>query len=456
MQAAYQLKYNDLRTSFPFFVFERFSYEIGDTLKVEYFFNCSDKHFFKPNFELSFSELKHIKPDIQLLENLLFHIGMVELLSYWKATCSPLIIIKPYHIDEDQIAWWKKIYFNGLGEFFYLNGIQACMEDFVIIKSESSIALKKSNYAISNTTLVPVGGGKDSAVTLDILKRAGIVVRPFVVNSRAACAETIENADIPASYIIHISRIIDPVLIELNSKGYLNGHTPFSALLAFMSSMTAMLIGSKHIALSNESSANEPTVKDTEINHQYSKSYNFENDFRNYLHTYITGTVNYFSFLRPISELQIARLFAQRKQYHNAFKSCNAGSKSNSWCGVCPKCLFTFIILLPFISMENLIKIYGKNLLDDIKLEPYFCELTGISEVKPFECVGTVAEVLVCINYLINHTTEKLPLLIAKYKDYKVFNQVGITDFNSILNEYREQHFLIPEFNSILKDAIYS
>ena len=92
-------------------------------------------------------------------------------------------------------------------------------------------------------------------------------------------------------------------MLELNKKGYLNGHTPFSAIMAFSSIIAAYLNGLKFIALSKESSANESTIKDSYINPQYSKSYEFEKDYRYYDSTLVNSGVYYFSFLRPINEL---------------------------------------------------------------------------------------------------------------------------------------------------------
>src|SRR5699024_1564771 len=123
----------------------------------------------------------------------------------------------------------------------------------------------------------------------------------------------------------------DKNLLELNSKGFLNGHTPFSAMVAFLSYLTAYLLGKKYIALSNEDSANESNVKNEKINHQYSKTLEFENDFREYQERYLKAEVDYFSMLRPISELQIAYLFSKLEKYHKVFKSCNVGSKKEPW-----------------------------------------------------------------------------------------------------------------------------
>ena len=146
-------------------------------------------------------------------------------------------------------------------------------------------------------------------------------------------------------------------------------------------------------AQQRENSANESTVRGEKVNHQYSKSLEFENDFREYVRTYIGSEYDYFSFLRPLNEIGIARLFASIPLYHSLFRSCNAGSKTDSWCGKCPKCLFAFIILCPFLGIGKTSLIFGKNLLDDMDLQGFLDELCGKAAVKPFECVGTVDEV---------------------------------------------------------------
>jgi len=194
-----------------------------------------------------------------------------------------------------------------------------------------------------------------------------------------------------------LQRSLDPLMLKLNGQGCLNGHTPFSALLAFYSLLAAQLSGVHAIALSNENSANESTVAGTEVNHQYSKSWMFERDFRRYVASYLGGGYDYFSLLRPLCELQIAMLFARTERYFDIFRSCNVGSKQDVWCGRCAKCLFAFIILSPFIAPGRLASIFGRNMLDDADMLPLLRQLTGRAETKPFECVGTVDEVLAAL-----------------------------------------------------------
>ena len=448
-------KYKLLRKKFPFFIYENFTTLINsDGLKIEFCFNLSDKYFFKPVINIPNKEFYQFKNYIQkdLFENIIFNIGMIELISYWKCACPPLIIIKPYILDEEQISWWKKIYFHGLGEFFYLNSIEAEIDDFVKIKSDSEKKINALEFKTNNSVIVPIGGGKDSVVTLEILSKNKMDVLPMIINPNKATLGTIETAGFSRKNIIEVQRTISPKLLELNDEGFLNGHTPFSALLAFVSLLTAFLTGRKNIALSNESSANEPTLKNSKVNHQYSKSFEFETDFRNYVKKFISPDFNYFSFLRPLNELQIAKLFSGFPQYFNVFRSCNAGSKTNQWCGKCPKCLFVYIILSPFVSQNKLVEIFGKNLFEDEELMLYFNQLIGKEKLKPFECVGTVDEVNLALSSAIKkYDTQKLPYLLKYYSKLEQFEQTKNIDINVLLKNFNDKNHLGGEFEELLK-----
>ena len=444
-------KYKQLRDEYNFFIYNSFS--ITDTqtsLKVVYHFSFADKYEFFPTLEIRKKNIIKDKLTFLDIDNFVFHIGLIELISYWKAACSPRIIVKPYKLNEKQINWWKKIYFNGLGEFFYLNGIKNTIEDFVEIISESEKETAFTKCDVDNhKVLVPVGGGKDSVVTLELLKNKYDVI-PFILNPRLASLETIKVAGFKDDDFLEIKRTIDPQLLALNDLGFLNGHTPFSALLAFVSAFSAALTGSRHIALSNEASANEPTEKESGVNHQYSKSYEFEKDFREYVAEFISPDIYYFSFLRPLSEYKIAALFSTFPKYFSVFKSCNVGSKNDTWCGKCPKCLFTYIILSPFVTNEQLIKIFGKNLFEDKELLNHFKELSGISEVKPFECVGTIDEVNLSIVKTIDKYKGKLPYLLEYYKSLEVYKKYHDLKKDEDVLEYEENHFLRKDFINIL------
>jgi len=219
----------------------------------------------------------------------------------------------------------------------------------------------------------------------------------------------------------------------------------------FINEDDAAPVGKKYIVLSNESSANESNVEGTKINHQYSKSYEYECDFNNYVKEHFAVNIHYFSLLRPLAEIQIAMLFAKYPEYHHVFKSCNVGSKQEPWhwCCNCPKCLFVYIILCPFLLDEELLAIFGENLLDKKELLEIFIELTGNSAHKPFECVGTYEEVNYAISRKIEKTEGDLPFLLDYYQKH-----YSIVPENDMLRSYNEENNLPKEFSDIVKGVI--
>jgi hypothetical protein len=313
--------------------------------------------------------------------------------------------------------------------------------------------LKARLFNGDGACLIPVGGGKDSAVTLQLLGNGS---RPFILNPRGATLETIRVAGIPRQELVEASRTIDPTLLDLNTKGLLNGHTPFSAMLAFTTVLAALVSGKSFIALSNESSANESTIEGTAINHQYSKSFGFESDFRWYLGKYVAPGVNYFSFLRPLSELQIGSLFARFGKYHPVFKSCNAGSRTDTWCGACAKCLFTWIILSPFLKTEELVAVFGRNLFEDSSLIPLLDQLTGVAAEKPFDCVGTIGEVNIALRETLQQSMSKqLPVILEHYKSGSLSG--GMADeFKTALFAWDPRNHLPDGLKTLLKKSLHA
>jgi UDP-N-acetyl-alpha-D-muramoyl-L-alanyl-L-glutamate epimerase len=451
-------KFLKLREAYPFFVFEGFDYQYSEKgLRIQYHFNLSDRYSFHPTLIIPAKDFfirEHICD--QYLDNLLFQIGMVELISYWKATCSPVVEIKSYCFNQEQIRWWKKLFYKGLGEFRFLNGIEVSETDFLEFRFRGKKEMKPFNLQLEDSVVIPVGGGKDSAVTWELLKTGKHNV-PMIINPREASRGTVQKSGRYYDSIIEVQRTIDPALLDLNEQGFLNGHTPFSALLAFVSALSALLSGKKHIALSNESSANENTIRGLEINHQYSKSVEFERDFRHYTASWVSPDINYFSFLRPLNELQISFLFSRFSVYFPVFRSCNVGSKTDSWCRKCAKCLFTFIVLSPFLDLPQLKKIFGKNLWDDPSLETVFNELTGYSEVKPFDCIGTVEEVNVAVTHFLKQNPEAAEYALLKsYITRDVYKAYTESDFTRLLESYDGENFLSPEFEAILKSSLHA
>jgi hypothetical protein len=252
--------------------------------------------------------------------------------------------------------------------------------------------------------LIPMGEGKDSITTLELLKSKipAKQLNCFVINPTKQHFKIFKIACVKNSIIV--KRKVDPLLIKLIQKGFLNGHTPITAVVSNLAVFCAMLFGYKSVAMSCEKSADEGNTKYLEkiINHQYSKTSDFEKKFRKYIKKYLSKNINYFSFLRKFSDLQIAEMFSKYPRYFSVFLSCNEARKTYSgtrkpigrWCCNCSKCLFVFAILYPFLEENDLMKIFSENLFENKKLLPIMKELIGEKKVKPLECVGTRKECL--------------------------------------------------------------
>ena len=440
-------QYLSLREQYPRFAYRGYEIEENEScLRLTYRFETVGLSEFAPVWVFPKAEGDcHRWSKDRLMQDMIFSLGMVELVSYWKIACPPTVAVEAGWLNQDQIDWWKDLYFNGLGEFFYVNGIkEADPNHFMDIQCAGQLKAPCTDQykerheecgvetvGKGNGVLVPIGGGKDSAVTLELLRLAGKPVCAYIINPRGATIHTTEVAGLDAAHVISAKRTLDSNMLELNCQGYLNGHTPFSALVAFSGIIAARMHGLTMVALSNESSANESTVQGSTVNHQYSKSFKFEEDFHYYQTTYLKGSAYYFSMLRPLSEFQIARFFAGQKQYHGIFRSCNAGSKTDSWCGHCPKCLFVYLILSPFLKPQEVRDIFGRNMLDDWDMKETLDQLIGIEEEKPFECVGSRDEINTAIVLTIKgleEAGEALPCLLSYYKTtdlYQTFRTRG-------------------------------
>jgi hypothetical protein len=347
---------------------------------------------------LTFPEGFTLPADRSSFDAALFGLHVIGGISYFKTCLPKKIEIRSGVLTKEQADFWNAVYENGLGEFFFRNKIDfRGLINVPFDEDARRASLESRSSDTHGKALVPIGGGKDSLVTIELLKKEGVDLTLFRLGSHPLITKMAEIVERP---LLTVERTLDPQLFELNKQGALNGHIPISAYLSWLTVVTSILYGFDSIIMSNEKSANEGNVQylGKDINHQWSKSEEFERMFSDYVHRYITPSIAYFSLLRPLSELQIAKLFAGFPQYFPYATSCNANWKIASersrdrWCGQCPKCAFAFVILGAFIPREQLLTMFGTNLLDAKELQTFYRELLGLEGFKPFECVGTVAE----------------------------------------------------------------
>jgi UDP-N-acetyl-alpha-D-muramoyl-L-alanyl-L-glutamate epimerase len=412
-----------------------------------------------PDIEFEPSVVIHDVPDgaaSEVLNALAFHVGLAEIPSYWKAACPPEILVEAGPLTASQRGWWNELLANGMGEFVFVNDLDWDAVEPVRIDAHEDPSAAPL-HPTGDGVMVPIGGGKDSAVTADLLRRHSKRLGAFVLNPTQAALDVARTARV--DQIIVATRTIHPILLRLNDEGYLNGHTPFSAYLAFLASATAILFGFRSVVVSNERSSNEGnlTHRGRTVNHQWSKSWDFERAFREYSNQRLPGAVEYFSLLRPVWELQVARTFASLDRYHRAFRSCNRGMATNSWCGRCPKCLFVYTLLYRYLGQEQTATIFGAELFDREELVGIARDLLGEGEHKPLECVGTFDESRAAFRLCVERArieSGALPPLLAAL-DREVSLPDG-TAARSFLDEWNDDHAVPAELEAAVRSEIGS
>ena len=427
-----KFKVQSLRKDYPKFIYEKYSYRISkNNLEVLFYFRIKPNIEFKPKVVIENINKKRLtRIGDRVLNNLVFHLGLIEIPSYWKTTCSPVIEIRAGFLNSEQIKWWKWLIINGMGQFFYENKIDWRKKDFVKIIFKNTENYKRFERKLKNRFLVPFAGGRDSIVTLESLKSSFAKasednkknIALFLVNPNEQIQKVVKITGVKKQIIVR--RIIDKKLLDLNKRGFLNGHTPFTSVLSFISLLCAILFDYKNIAFSNEKSADEGNVRylGKTINHQWAKSSEFEKIFKKYSQKYLAKDINYFSFLRKYGELEISKMLTKYPKYFSVFSSCNAsmkiGARQIRWCGNCPKCLFVYATLYPFLEKKQLLKIFGKDFFENRGLLPIMKGLIDKKTPKPFECVGTKKESRLAfeLSFKKSKKAGKIPFLLTKIK----------------------------------------
>jgi UDP-N-acetyl-alpha-D-muramoyl-L-alanyl-L-glutamate epimerase len=329
--------------------------------------------------------------------------------SYYKTAAPPVIDLGETAVTDAERRFLRAFYIDGLGEFAYRNGLDLTGLRIEGPARPSAVGISAGTTSVKPVApLVPFGGGIDSIVTVEHVRRlADADTALFIMSRPGARFDAIEApAAVTGLPIVRAGREIDPQLLQSRELGFLNGHVPVTGILSAIAVLAGVLQGRDAVVMSNEWSASVPTleVDGRPVNHQYSKSATFEAAFRSVLADALgpAAPVSYFSALRPFSELWVAQRFAGLTQYHHTFRSCNRAfhqdpaHRLDHWCGQCDKCCFIDLILAPFLSADELSQIFdGREPLADSDgtLEGKFRALLGtLPDSKPFECVGEIGE----------------------------------------------------------------
>jgi hypothetical protein len=362
------------------------------------------------------------------LERVVRLLHLVAGVSYFKTAAPRRVVVETGELSSAEMLLCHDVYEKGMRDFSYRNGfavprdLEICVSDDRQSHNEAHEASQREAPVVEAPEpgiAVPLGGGKDSIVVLEALNASEASEAPASPSGRGGrrCQRPVLVSVNPNPAVKRIAfvagldlarmrRTIDPRLFDLNEDGALNGHVPVTAIVSLLTVAGGYLHGYDTTAVALESSANAPTrvlgVSDgavtdgVEVNHQWSKSAEFEDQLQKVLRESVHESIRFLSPIRRFSELEITAAFATLTPYLSSFRSCNRASKItrqlDGWCLDCPKCRFVFVALALALSRRDLVSVFGADLLDDDTQVEGFCDLLD-AQRKPFECVGAVEEV---------------------------------------------------------------
>ncbi|MGH8113848.1 MAG: UDP-N-acetyl-alpha-D-muramoyl-L-alanyl-L-glutamate epimerase [Rhodanobacteraceae bacterium] len=377
------------------------------------------------------------EPRRPAFEEALRLLHLIAGVSYYKAGVSPVIEVDSGVPDVATAELLDALYLHGLAEFAYRNGVdlrgrvafpRACsFANEATALSPQPIHGRDDGKATSldspHRALIPIGGGKDSLAVVEALKSIGVDATAAWVGASPLIASVAARTGLP---MLNIGRELSPVLFEYNRMGAWNGHIPVTAINSAVLACATVVYGFDAIAFANERSASAATLEyaGQQVNHQWSKGWVFEQMFAAHLRSHVAADLDYFSMLRPFSELAVTRAFAKSgAAYFDVFSSCNRNFRilgpkpADRWCGQCPKCHFVFLALAPFLPKPRLLSIFGRNLLDYETQTAGFDALIEYHDHKPFECVGEGAEARAAFATLAVRPEWREDALVARFRE---------------------------------------
>ena len=339
--------------------------------------------------------------------------------SYFKLLAPLEIAMPDFSLTPSQQKLVLDVYENGLGEFYARNTLSRFGKISLNVKTAAPESAPV--FVPASKALILIGGGKDSLVSAQLALDMGKDFTPFAVNPKGPILASAKGISLAPLFV---KRTLDPEMIRLGKlEGYYNGHVPATAINSMIALLTALLFGYDEIILSNERSASQGNAAHDGrfVNHQHSKSLAFENLLRAALFELTGANLNYYSLLRPFSELHIAGIFSRTTRFDKSFSSCNANftlgsSPERLWCGACPKCHFVFLIFAPFMDPERLCAIFNGNVLDNPAHLASFRQLCGLEGQKPWECVGEILEAAAALFALTKN---------SRWKDFALVSTLG-------------------------------
>jgi hypothetical protein len=421
-------------------------------LRLEFRFTCGQATF-APTLDLT-----GLHPDeaartgAPTAQRIIRALAIVEAFSYWKAYCSPVIHVATPAPGPGETAWWQSFWPSAMGEFFYRNGIDHTAPGFLRITAEPGPAAETPGPALVTRSIAPpmvmFSGGKDSlALTYAIRDGATDFFLYNPTSRQRALAESLASG----GRIIEARRQILPELLQLNATGHPNGHTPYSAYLALTAMLAGYLRGTAIVAAGNSRSDDEPNVTayhGTPVNHQWTKSHEFEAALGRYRARWLPGAPSYSSPLRPLLELQIINSLAGHLDAYLETASCNR-TKGNGWCRQCAKCAWVFLATTALFGRDLATRKAGGDMLTDPSLTSLYEAMAGLSGDKPFECTGTEEEVRSAIQAAAQHDSN-VPALATCLRSPSV---MAARPLDVLLKDWGQDDLIPPALTPLVRRA---
>lgn len=325
------------------------------------------------------------------------------------AKLEPFDVLELPDADAALLDYTASLFDHGLREYRFRNGLDLAHPPRVESAGRpwtDAAAIEPSALPGDERSLVAIGGGKDSALTLRVVETAlAACVNPSPAVRHLCGAAGVELAP--------ITRRLDPRLAEATAAGGLNGHVPVTAINSALLSLLAHQLGCPQVVFANERSAEEPTrlVEGLEVNHQWSKTLAFEQAFASLVEPLGLG---YWSLTRGMSDIAVAARVVGDGVLVRDFVSCNRSFRLDdiaagidnrgAWCGECDKCAFTFLTFALFLPPSVLVPIIGHDMLADPTKVDVFAGL-ATPGAKPFDCVGEIDESRAALGHLARSQT---------------------------------------------------
>ena len=424
------------------FIISNYSWD-PESLTASFYYSFDNEEQFVE--KIDFSQLKNagnfpiLRNNEDEISQILSHLHIALWVSYYKLYPTKEIIVESSYLTEKQKNFWNIFYLKWLGEFFYRNQLDP--RGLAVFQSQENAPRFNTKISLkAEKSLVLFGGWKDSLVTVELLKQQGEDFDLFSFWKEFPLHEVAAEPTHKKRLIIKRSLDLEQIK-KLLEQGYYNWHLPITGIISFVTIMVSYLYWYKAAVTSLEKSADEwnTVYCDMEINHQWSKSSEFEKLFKEYVVENISNDFSIYSLLRNWYEIKVVKEFSKYPQYFYSFSSCNrnfhlTGSKltwDDLWCWVCPKCWFVYTMLRAFLWKEKVNDIFNKDLFEDENLIPLFNELLGIDWIKPFECVGTNEEMVLAFWLILQNEPNCNSKIMDIYKE-KIVSKMKVEDFKAL------------------------